>query len=83
MKGYLLPWEKIEYGRYQRSRINKEHNVLGRPTIIQISDNKWQSGYSEIFETLKDAMIETDKYLINNGWILIPEGKEDVYKCLI
>ena len=79
----LLPWETNTY-------YTKRHYLFDKNNFLYIIKAHNSEDYcSYIFgklcwgRTLEEAKINVDKYLIELGYILIPENKIEQYKTLL
>ena len=69
---------------FRRIFLNDDQNKDELGFNIWQTDDGWSSHmFSQKFMSLEAAMKHLDEFLIKNGWVLVPEGKEDIYKVLI
>lgn len=84
---YLLQWEKDKiYFDDHYEEMFKRFNLTGGVNFyIYKYEGSWWSCLQRLpkYNSFKDAMDGTDKVLIEEGWVLVPEGKEDAYKVLV
>jgi hypothetical protein len=87
LEKYLLPWKFVISGeehQYRRELLIRSGSFY---CVWLNQKNKWVWSIvdkeGQRYETAENAMRDLDKYLIKEGWILIPEGKEDIYMVLI
>jgi hypothetical protein len=83
---YLSSWKNIREPSYEQDniRVAVREDLYGKKLYIDYNlSGYYDFGGHHIYHTLDDAIIDFDKWLLEQGWVFIAQERFDKLKTLL